>query len=99
MEIKLLSHDDEGELLLNGRLDSSTTPEAEEIFKAASERFYTVILDMKNMEYISSAGLRALKNLHISMKKKDGAMVLKNVNPMVMEVLEMTGFAGLFSIK
>ncbi len=99
MNIRLIKNDTEGELFLEGSLDSNTSPEAEEIFAATAERFDNVILNMEQLDYISSAGLRALKQLHITMKKKGGAMSLKNVNPMVMEVLEMTGFAGLFAFK
>jgi anti-anti-sigma factor len=50
---------------------------------------------MERLDYVSSAGLRVIKRLHMSMKKKDGELQLKNVDKMVMEVFEMTGFAGL----
>ena len=54
---------------------------------------------MAQLEYISSAGLRALKRLHMEMKKKGGSLVLTNVRKMVMEVFEMTGFAGLLMFE
>jgi len=95
MTIKLVKRDTEGELLLSGRLDTTTAPEAEEVFDQVSEQFQTVILNLQDLEYISSAGLRSLKRLHMAMKKKNGELYLKNTNKMVMEVFEMTGFAGL----
>ena len=54
---------------------------------------------MAGMEYVSSAGLRTLKRLHMAMKKKNGSLVLTNVRKMVMEVFEMTGFAGLLKFE
>ena len=99
MQVKLVNRGDEGELILNGRLDSVTSGEMEKIFDNVSDRFSRVILNMEGMEYVSSAGLRILKNLHIKMRKREGEMILRNVPRMVMEVFEMTGFAGLLRIE
>lgn len=95
MTINLVNRNTEGELMLEGRLDTKTAPEAEEIFNQVAERFESVVLNMQNLTYVSSAGLRVLKRLHMNMKKKGGSLVLKNVNKMVMEVFEMTGFVSL----
>ena len=99
MTIKLVKRDFEGELLLEGRLDSHSAPEVEDIFTDVAGRFDTVILNMAGLEYVSSAGLRIIKNLHIAMKKRGGELRLRRVNKMVMEVFEMTGFSGLLSIE
>ena len=99
MKVKLINRGDEGELILTGRLDSVTSEEMEKIFNDVSDRFSRVILNMVGMDYVSSAGLRILKNLHIKMRKREGELVLRNVNRMVMEVFEMTGFAGLLIIE
>ena len=95
MTIKLINRNIEAELLLQGRLDSLAAPEVEQVFTQVAERFDTVIINMAQMDYISSLGLRALKLLYMKMTKKGGTLALKNVNKMVMEVFEMTGFAGL----
>ena len=97
MHIKLINRGEEGELLLEGRLDSSTAPEVEEIVLQVAERFDRVILNLAQMDYISSAGLRILKLLYMAMRKKEGELEIKNANKMVMEVFEMTGFAGLLT--
>ena len=99
MTIKLVSRETEGELLLEGRLDSNSSPEAGEIFQKMAERFDRVILNMAGLEYVSSAGLRIIKLLHMAMRKKNGELVVTNVNRMVMEVFEMTGFAGLLKFE
>ena len=98
MTIKLINRGTEGELLLEGRLDAMTAPEAEEIFLQMTERFEKVILNMEQLQYISSAGLRVLKKSYMASVRKNGALELSHVNKMVMEVLEMTGFAGLLRI-
>ena len=95
--MKLINRGEEGEILLKGRLDSVTSSEAEEYFNAATIRFDHLILNMTELDYISSAGLRALKILHIKMQKKGGNLTLKGVNDNIMEVFEMTGFAGLLN--
>ena len=99
MNIKLINRGQEGELVLEGRLDTLTAPEAEEVFNQMAERFEKIVLNMAGMEYVSSAGLRTLKRLHLAMKKKNGSLVLTNVRKMVMEVFEMTGFAGLLNFE
>ena len=99
MNIKLINRGQEGELVLEGRLDTLTAPEAEEVFNQMAERFKKIVLNMAGMEYVSSAGLRTLKRLHMAMKKKNGSLVLTNVRKMVMEVFEMTGFAGLLKFE
>ena len=98
MTIKLINRGTEGELLLDGRLDAVTSPEAEEIFLQMAERFETLILNMAQLQYISSAGLRVLKKTYMACVRNNGVLELNHVNKMVMEVLEMTGFAGLLKI-
>lgn len=98
MEMKLINHGEQGEMLLIGRLDSVTAPEAEEVLNQMVDRFTVLTLNMENLEYISSAGLRVLKRIHMAMNKKEGKLELTKVRPMVMEVFEMTGFAGILQI-
>ena len=98
MTVKLINRGTEGELLLDGRLDAVTAPEAEEIFLQMTERFDKLILNMDKLQYISSAGLRVLKKTYMTSVRKSGTLELSHVNKMVMEVLEMTGFAGLLKI-
>ena len=99
MNMKLINKGSEGEVLLEGRLDATTAPEAEELLKETADRFDKLILNFASLDYISSAGLRVLKILHVIMRKKGGSLVLTNVNSMIMEVFEMTGFAGLLEFE
>ena len=63
-----------------------------------TERFDKLTLNMEKLQYISSAGLRVLKKTYMAAVKKNGVLELSHVNKLVMEVLEMTGFAGLLKI-
>jgi anti-anti-sigma factor len=99
MDIKLINRGTSGELVLIGRLDANSAPEAEEIFKEMIERFDTIVLNMEQLDYISSAGLRVIKIIHMGMKKKNGELILTKVQKMVMEVFEMVGFAGLLKFE
>ena len=99
MTINLVNRGTEGELLMEGRLDSVTAPEAEAIFEQVAERFDRIVLNFTNLQYVSSAGLRVLKKLHMTMRRKNGDLVLTHVGKLVMEVFEMTGFAGLLHFE
>ena len=97
LDVKLVNRGTEGELLMAGKLDTQTAVEAEGIFDEASDRFDHLILNMAELTYISSAGLRILKKTHIKMNKKSGALSLRNVDENIREVFEITGFAGLLN--
>ena len=86
-----------GELVvaLDGRLDTTTAPELESFLGKNYEGTTSLVFDCEKLIYISSAGLRVLLTAHKRMK---GAMKLTNVSELVMEVLEMTGFADIWVI-
>lgn len=96
LNMKLVNRDTEGELKLIGRLDTNTATDAEAHMVEAAKRFDTLILNMEQLEYVSSAGLRALKRAYLTMRRKGGTLLVKSVTSQVMEVFEITGFAGMF---
>lgn len=95
LSMKLINRDTEGELKLIGRLDTNTAADAEAHMTEVANRFDTLILNLAELEYVSSAGLRALKRAHLTMRRKGGTLLVKNVTKPVMEVFEITGFAGM----
>ena len=99
MDIKLVARQDEGELIMSGDLDTRTAKDADILFAKITERFKNITLNMKSLEYVSSAGLRAIRNLYIRVNQNGGKLSLTNVNDNVMEVFEMTGLAGLLNIR
>ena len=85
-------------IALSGRLDTTTAPELENQIRALLPDTNALVLDFAALDYISSAGLRVLLVAQKEMNKKKGQMSLVHVNPDVMEVLEMTGFADILTI-
>ena len=84
-------------LALEGRLDTVTAPELErEINDLSGVR--DLVIDMKNLEYISSAGLRVILKAQKTMNTQ-GSMKLKIVGESIMEVFEITGFSDILTIE
>ena len=83
---------------LEGRLDTVTAPELEHEFAQNLAALDELTLDLEQLDYISSAGLRVL----LSAQKKlamQGEMKLIHVNEVVMEVFEVTGFSDILTIE
>lgn len=85
-------------LALEGRLDTMTSPELENELKASLEGTDSLTLDFSKLEYISSAGLRVLLSAHKAMSGK-GGMTVRNVNEIVREVFDVTGFSDILTIE
>ena len=83
---------------LEGRLDTLSSPELEEQLEPAMEGIEKLIFDMTELEYISSAGLRVLLSA-LKIMEEQGTMVVRGVNPVVMEVFEITGFVDVLNIE
>ena len=81
-----------------GRLDTATALEFEKALSELLNGVSDLVLDMKKVTYVSSAGLRVLLKLQKIMLNQ-GKMKLIGVNDTVMEVLEITGFANILRIE
>ncbi len=86
------------EIALEGRLDTVTSPTLEAELKTALADAESLTFDFAGLDYISSAGLRVLLSVHKTMSGK-GGMKIKNVNEIVGEVFEVTGFADILTIE
>ena len=86
------------DISLEGRLDTMTAPELEAELNKSLPAADSLVLDFSKLEYISSAGLRVLLSAHKQMSAKDG-MKVTNVNEIVQEVFEVTGFADILTIE
>lgn len=98
MKIKAnVSEDQILTIYLEGAIDSATAPEAEmqlmEIYQAHTAK--AVVLDAKELRYISSSGLRVL----LKLRKLEQNLQLVNASPEVYDILEMTGFTELFPVS
>ena len=85
-------------LKIEGRLDTTSAPELEKAINDEGEALKSLVLDFKDVDYISSAGLRVLLTAQKKMNVQ-GNMELVNVSEAVMDIFEMTGFADILVIK
>lgn len=100
MKIEKKENGSEITLMLEGRLDTTTAPQLEKEINECVEGAETLILDFKELEYLSSAGLRVLLAAHKSFMKKDaGKLIIRHVNETINEVFEVTGFLDILNIE
>ena len=100
MTIKLLKHSPGSvELRLEGRLDTTSAPAAQDAFLQIAGEYETIELNCAQLSYISSAGLRVLLVLQKQVNRTGNQLCLTNVKPSIMEVFEMTGFSGILRIN
>lgn len=85
-------------LTLEGRLDTTTSPELEALLVNELGDTTELILDLDHLEYISSAGLRVLLTAQKMMNTR-GTMIVRNVCEAVREVFEITGFTDILTIQ
>lgn len=86
-------------LLVDGRVDTNTSPQLQKAILESFQKNKNIVLDFLNVSYISSAGLRALLIGQKTAISKGGSMKLTNVSETVMTVLTMTGFAKNLDIQ
>ena len=86
------------QIVLEGRLDTTTAPQLEVELKRSISGITELIFDVAGLEYISSAGLRVLLAAQKVMNKQ-GSLTIRNVNSVVMEVFEITGFVDILTIE
>ena len=98
MTIEIKKNAEETIIELAGRLDTNTAPALDKTISNDIEDTKNLVLDLKNLEYISSAGLRVLLGAQKKMQKA-GSMKVINVCEEVMDVFEMTGFADILTIE
>ncbi len=98
MEIKKEKNGNELTLFVVGRLDTTTAPQLESELKQSIGGVEKLILDLKDLEYLSSAGLRVLLSAQKVMNKQ-GEMIVRNVNETISEIFEVTGFVEILTIE
>lgn len=91
-------HNDNNRIALVGRLDNNTAPELEKELEEILETASKLVIDMENLEYISSAGLRVILKAQKALAQKEG-LKLVNVSDLVREVFDITGFTEFLTIE
>ena len=85
-------------ITVEGRLDTTTAPELEDVIKDEINGVTELVIDLDKLEYISSAGLRVLLAAQKIMMKQ-GQMVVTNPNDVIKEIFEVTGFSDILTIE
>jgi anti-sigma B factor antagonist len=98
MTIEIKRNTEETTIKLVGRLDTITAPALEKTISEDIADVQNLVLDLKALEYISSAGLRVLLSAQKKFQKL-GYMKVTNVGEEIMSVFEMTGFADILTIE
>ena len=98
MTIEIMRNQEQTVIKIAGRLDTTTAPALDKTINEDVADAKNLVLDIKELEYISSAGLRVLLAAQKKMQKI-GSMKVTNVREEVMEVFEMTGFADILVIE
>ena len=85
-------------LVIEGRIDTLTAPELEKTFRDNAEKADKMIFDMNGVDYVSSAGIRAIVSAYRAMGSKDG-LVLKGLRNNVLTIIRMTGLEKKLTIE
>lgn len=98
LSIKKEKNDNKLTVYLEGRLDTTTAPQLEGELKDALNGVAELVMDMEELAYISSAGLRVLLSAQKIMNKQ-GSMIVRNASEEVKEIFDVTGFADILTIE
>lgn len=85
-------------LQLEGSLNTITASSLEAVITGAIDTITELEMDFSRVVYVSSAGLRVILGAQKQMSKK-GGMIIRNVNEVVMDVFEVTGFTNILTIE
>ena len=85
---------------LSGRLDTAVSQEvSQELQPLVDHADRTLILDCKELEYISSSGLRIFLTIRKAAAAKGGRVIVRDISTEIRQVFMMTGFLNLFEVE
>lgn len=91
-----IGFNDSGDVMVSGRLDAAQAPRAQEFLDQVMGR---CVIDMEQLEYVSSAGLGVLLRTHKRLMDSESGLELVNVNNHIADIFRYSGFDKLFSIS
>jgi anti-sigma B factor antagonist len=98
MQLSKINEGNKLTICVEGRVDTVTAPELDKFINENAEGVTELILDLKDMSYTSSSGLRVILKAQKLMNKQ-GEMKVINVQKDVMEIFDITGFSGILNIE
>ncbi|MCM1040236.1 MAG: STAS domain-containing protein [Roseburia sp.] len=99
MKIESEKKEEKLTLWLSGRLDTTTAPQLQQVMDTELEDIKDLQIDMEQLEYVSSAGLRVLLAASKKIKAAGGSMSIQQANDDIKEVFEITGFKDFIDIR
>ena len=100
MDLTIKKNGAETLVSLSGRLDTPAAQEAaQKLSQIQEDASGTIILDCKELTYISSSGLRIFLTLRKATASQGGRLIVKDINDDIRAVFMMTGFLNLFTIE
>jgi len=85
-------------LVVTGRIDTITSPDFQKAALPLASGIKSVALDLAGVEYVSSAGLRAIAAINLAVRDAGGTLTVKNLQEDVKTVFDMTGFSGMLNL-
>ena len=99
MDIKITRQENKTIVVLNGRIDTSNADQfQQDVAPLLEGESPDIDIDCTDMTYTSSQGLRIFLMLQKSVMARGGKMVMRNMNPQVKEVFDITGFSNIITI-
>jgi anti-sigma B factor antagonist len=98
MEIQIIEVGSVMVASLVGDLDGNTAPQAQEQILVVCGSGVRILLDMTQLDYMSSAGARTLLLVYRQIKQNDGAVALAGLNQDIADMLSATGFLDYFQV-
>lgn len=99
MDIKIYKEDNKTFVAIDGRIDTTTVEQfQQEANELMADEHPDIDIDCSALSYTSSQGLRTFLMLQKSVMKRGGKLVLRNMNPQVKEVFDITGFSNIITI-
>ena len=99
MEIKATKNGEALEVALSGRLDTNTSPELEAYLKENLAGVTNLAIDLIDVRYVSSAGLRVFLFAHKELAKVGSGLTLRHPNEYIADVLDATGFTEILTVE
>ena len=99
MTIDISKQNNEVIFSLKGRLDTTTYSDFETSLSPYLDKPVNIILDLEELEYLSSAGLRVILRSHQALEDADRCLIIKKCNEDVMEIFEMAGFVDFLTFE
>lgn len=93
LNIKLTKEGADATMAMEGRIDANNATAVQKKMLELAKTYDSITADLADLQYISSAGLRAFESVHTEMEKKGGKFVIRNTRRDVMDIFHVTGFS------